>query len=44
MRNLSTQRGEGERSKRVFCEDRKRGKAQKKKEAQKLKNQKVSRS
>ena len=29
MRNLSTQRGEGERSGRVFCEDRKRGKAQK---------------
>ena len=29
MRNLSTQRGERERSGRVFCEDRKRGKAQK---------------
>jgi hypothetical protein len=43
MRNLSTQRGERERSGRVFCEDRKRGKAQKLKgsKAQRLKSSKA---
>jgi hypothetical protein len=43
MRNLSTQRGERERSGRVCCEDRKRGKAQKLKgsKAQRLKSSKA---